>query len=84
MHFPYPSLFYLHRPSHSPSPEQLKVFGEKYVLYARESTTLNNVVVKIKDALSSLIFFELFFGFHGWEPHFMNFMFYKKLHYGNI
>jgi hypothetical protein len=44
----------MHRPSHSPYPEQLKIFGEKYILYALESTTLNNVVIKIKFGLPSL------------------------------
>jgi hypothetical protein len=73
----------MHRPSHSPSPEQLKMFGEKYILYALEST-LNNVVIKIKGGLSSLMSFELLLGFHGWEPYFMNFMICEKLHYGNI
>ena len=57
----------MHRPSHFPSPEQLKIFGEEHILHALESTTLNNVVIKIKVGLSSLILFELFFGFHGWS-----------------
>jgi len=39
----------MHRPSHSPSPEQLKIFSEKYTLYALESTTLNNVVIRGKN-----------------------------------